>query len=97
MTEPSGAKMGVLRASSGSRSGTGGLLLLREWGDVADVYGVCRSGGIAPSQAAVVGCSPSTGEEGIISKSIALLPREENYLTGEKRFPCSWSILVIHY
>lgn len=35
---------------------------------MADVHGVCRSGGISLSQAAVLGCSSSTGEEGISIK-----------------------------
>lgn len=32
-----------------------------------------------------------------VSKSIALLLREENYLSREKWFPCNWLTLVIHY
>ena len=37
------------------------------------------------------------GRKESVSKSIALLLREENYLNREKWFPCSWLILVIHY
>lgn len=39
-----------------------------EQSNVADVYGVRRSGESSLSQAAMVGCSPSTGEEGITIK-----------------------------
>lgn len=49
----------------GSVSSTGGLSLLLAQSNVADVYDVCRSGGSSLSQAEMVGCSPSTGEEGI--------------------------------
>lgn len=39
-----------------------------EQSNAADVYGVCRSGESSLSQAAMVGGSPSTGEEGISIK-----------------------------
>lgn len=45
----------------------GGCLFL-EQNNVADVFGVCRSGESSLSQAVAVGCSPSTGEEGISIK-----------------------------
>lgn len=55
-------------AFSGGLGYTRGLSLLLEWSNVAGVHGVCRSGESSLSQAAVVGCSPSTGEEGISIK-----------------------------
>lgn len=68
LTKSSGEKIEVHIAFSSSLSRVGGVSLLLVQRNVADVYGVCRSGESSLSQIAMVGCSPFTREEGISIK-----------------------------
>lgn len=84
-------------ASSGSRSCTGGLSL--RWSRVTWLMcTVCAEQERARClRRRWWGVALPLGRKESLSKSIALLLREENYLSREKWFPCSWLILVIHY
>lgn len=68
LTKSSGEKIEVHIAFISSLSYVGGVSLLLVQRNVADVYAVCRSGESWLSQIAMVGCSPSTREEGISIK-----------------------------
>lgn len=66
-----------------SLSCTGGLSLSLVQSNVADVHGVCRSGESLLSQTVMVGCNPSTGEEGISIKINSSSPGGELSKQGE--------------